>query len=106
MLGPSEELLADIDATLDQLNQNAQALKSASMNSLFTHEVEALKKTQESLLARLMDRQALLKTDQKRKTLESIRKKTLQKKIVEYSKKQLSSFKRRRKQPLKRRSLN
>jgi len=86
MLESGEEILADINTTLDQLVQNAQALKTASMSNYFTHEVEALQKTQESLLARLMHRQSILKIEQKKKVLESIRKESIHRKIAEYSK--------------------
>lgn len=61
-----EEILADIDATLDQLIQNADAISYVSVNSLCENEVEALQKTQESLLARLMHMDRLLDSDQKK----------------------------------------
>ena len=48
------EVLNEIDETLDQLIKNAAALKEVSDNPLFSREIEALKKTQESLLARLL----------------------------------------------------
>ncbi|MCP5506117.1 MAG: hypothetical protein H7A38_04475 [Chlamydiales bacterium] len=48
------EVLNEIDETLDQLIKNAAALKEVSEDPLFAREVEALKKTQESLLARLL----------------------------------------------------
>lgn len=50
----SEDLLADIDSTLDQLICNVQAVDQAPFASLTKEELEALQKTQESLLARLM----------------------------------------------------
>lgn len=65
MIRSSEEILADIDATLDQLIENADVIKDVSLQSLFATEVEALQKTQESLLARLVHMNDLLK-DQKK----------------------------------------
>lgn len=49
-----EELLSQIDSTLDQLIENAHSLKQISSHNLFQEEIEALQKTQESLLARLV----------------------------------------------------
>lgn len=46
-------VLNEIDETLDQLIKNGAALKEVSDDPLFIREVEALKKTEESLLARL-----------------------------------------------------
>lgn len=79
MIRSSEEILADIDATLEQLIQNADACKQISINPLFTTEVQALQKTQESLLARLMHMQELLKSEkcQKQDGFAGIEKKVL-----------------------------
>lgn len=49
-----EEILHEIDATLDQLIQNAIAVETCSMNALDITEKEAFSKTQESLLAHLI----------------------------------------------------
>lgn len=65
MLSTGEEILADIDQTLDQLIENADIINSISFNALFTSEVQALQKTQESLMARLMHMHELLEKDQK-----------------------------------------
>ncbi len=65
MIRSSEEILADIDATLDQLIENADVMKIVSIESLFTCEVEALQKTQESLLARLVHMNDLLNDKKK-----------------------------------------
>ncbi|NGX59444.1 MAG: hypothetical protein KR126chlam3_00595 [Chlamydiae bacterium] len=85
MLESGEEIIEDIDATLEQLTQNAAALKVAKTSHHFDHEVENLERLQESLLARLMHRQSLLKMEQKQKTLESIRKETIERKVVDYA---------------------
>ncbi len=65
MVRSSEEILADIDATLDRLIENASVVKRASLSTLYASEVEALQKTQESLLARLVHMNDLLKGDKK-----------------------------------------
>lgn len=49
-----EELLKDIDTTLDQLIQNAETIQAISTDSLFEEEICALQKTQQSLLAHLV----------------------------------------------------
>lgn len=83
----SEEIFSDIEKTLDQLMQNAEAIKTACINGHLAEEIEALHKTQESLLARLIHRQSMINSSQKQKALETIRKETLEKQIAEYGKK-------------------
>lgn len=86
MIRSGEEILADIDATLDQLIENADVIKHISLNSLYTSEVEALQKTQESLLARLVHMNDLLKGN---KSEESAKKEPLNQiehKILHFSK--------------------
>jgi len=61
MIKSCEEILADIDATLDRLIENGDVIQKISIQPLFSSEVEALQKTQESLLARLLHMQNLLK---------------------------------------------
>lgn len=61
MIRTVEEILDDIDDTLDRLIENADVIKHISLNALYTSEVEALQKTQESLLARLVHMQDLFK---------------------------------------------
>ncbi|MGL4540547.1 MAG: hypothetical protein ACRCU0_06190 [Candidatus Rhabdochlamydia sp.] len=68
MLSTGEEILADIDQTLDQLIENADIINRISFNALFTSEVQALQKTQESLMARLMHMHELLEKGQKQQT--------------------------------------
>ena len=48
------EIQNEIDATLDQLIKNAAALREFSSDQELKTELEALHKTQESLLARLI----------------------------------------------------
>jgi hypothetical protein len=54
MINSGEAILSDIDSTLDQLIRNADAMNCITDRHLFTTEVKAMHKTQESLLARLM----------------------------------------------------
>ncbi len=49
-----EQLLAEIDATLDQLIRHTEVLRTVSAKSLMEHEVLAVQKTQQSLLAHLI----------------------------------------------------
>ena len=65
MIKSSEEILSDIDATLDRLIENADVITTISCTTLFASEVEALQKTQESLLARLVHMNDLLKGQKK-----------------------------------------
>src|SRR5690349_10674856 len=55
----AEEILMEIDATLDRLIQNAEAITGAELEGLSIIELEAFQKTQESLI------QHLLHTDQR-----------------------------------------
>lgn len=66
MIRSGEEILIDIDTTLDQLIQNAATINRISFDTLFANEMEALQKTQESLLARLIHMNDLLDQDEKR----------------------------------------
>jgi hypothetical protein len=49
-----QEILGTIDSTLDQLIQNAEAMSSAEKDAFDSFELDAFKKTQESLLAKLL----------------------------------------------------
>ena len=55
----AQEILMEIDATLDRLIQNAEAIADVDINELTVTELEAFQKTQESLV------QHLLHTDQR-----------------------------------------
>ncbi len=52
MLRTQEEILAELDATLDQLMQNASVVCESELHVLDSLELGSLHKTQESLLAR------------------------------------------------------
>lgn len=60
-------ILAEMDATLDQLIENATTIQNISLKNLQSHEIEALQKTQESLLAHLIHMDGLLKQDGKKR---------------------------------------
>ena len=75
-----EEILADIDATLDQLICYANAAQNMALDDL---EVEALQKTQESLLARLIHMDNLLANERKKPKAKSYQ--DFQQKIARYS---------------------
>jgi len=83
----SDELMTDINQTLDELVKTAELIKAAKVDHHFDHELEALEKTHESLLARLMHRQSLLEMDKRKIALDSIRKEEIAKKAVDYAKK-------------------
>lgn len=81
MIRSGEEILADIDDTLDHLIENADAIRKISLSTLYVSEVEALQKTQESLLARLVHMNDLLRsqqtTEEGQSSLDSFEKKIL-----------------------------
>jgi hypothetical protein len=83
MIRSSEEILADIDATLDQLIENADVLKRFSLQTLFVCEVEALQKTQESLLARLVHMNDLLKDEKTQQAEPTV---SIERKIMRFGK--------------------
>ena len=83
----SDELTKDINETLEELVKTAELIKAAKLDHHFEHEVEALEKTHESLLARLMHRQSLLEMDKRKNALDSIRKEEIAKSAVNYAKK-------------------
>ena len=57
-----EEILQEIDATLDQLIRNAETLQDANIQELSETEIEAFQKTQESLIQRFIHMDQLLET--------------------------------------------
>jgi len=58
----SEDLVDEIDLTLDKLIENANAMKSVELTK---EEIEAFQKTQESLLAHLVSLDQLLQIKRK-----------------------------------------
>lgn len=77
----AEEIMMEIDATLDRLILNAEAIAGADLEELSTMELEAFQKTQESLI------QHLLRSDQRleaqRKGLANLDKRSASYKIAE-----------------------
>jgi hypothetical protein len=75
MLRKQEELLAELDATLDQLIQNASVFSESDLRLLEPVEINSLHKTQESLLARFASTQERMKESSKEKSYEKIQEK-------------------------------
>lgn len=61
MIHSTEDILAEIDTTIDQLLENAKALKKISSKDSYQEETLALEKTQESLIAHLIHMDEMLK---------------------------------------------
>ena len=61
MIHSTDDVLAEIDTTIDQLLENAKALKKISSKTSYQEEVSALEKTQESLIAHLIHMDEILK---------------------------------------------
>lgn len=55
-----EEIVQEIDKTLDQLIQNAEVISGVDLKELSESEMDAFQKTQESLLQRLMHMDQML----------------------------------------------
>ncbi len=77
----AEEILFEIDATLDNLILNAEALNGAELSNLSEIEIDAFQKTQESLLHHLLHMDQVFET--KRNNLRIPNKKTASYKIQE-----------------------
>ncbi len=63
MLETSDEILQDVDDTLDRLIENAKVLEDIGEDPLFSTERDALAKTQESLLAHLVNMEPILEKE-------------------------------------------
>jgi hypothetical protein len=61
----AEEILSEIDTTLDQLIRNAETLQGADLHDLSEIEIDAFQKTQESLLHHLMHMDQVYDTKKK-----------------------------------------
>ncbi len=81
-----EEILMEIDSTLDRLICNAEAIQTVSLNELSETEIEAFQKTQESLLQHFLHMDQFL--EQKTKNLRTQDKKSsryqIQEKLVKF----------------------
>jgi hypothetical protein len=76
-----EEILMEIDTTLDRLIRNAETIQDVQLNDLSEMEIDAFQKTQESLLQHLMHMDQFLET--KRKSLRLTDKRSASYKIQE-----------------------
>jgi hypothetical protein len=76
-----EEVLLEIDSTLDQLIRNAEVIHDVDLKSLSETEIDAFQKTQESLLQHLIRMDHFLET--KRKDLKVQNKRSASYKIQE-----------------------
>lgn len=77
----SEEIILEIDATLDRLICNAEAIQNVNLSELSETEIEAFQKTQESLLQHFMHMDQFLET--KAKNLKTENKKSARNQIRE-----------------------
>ncbi|NNM43030.1 MAG: hypothetical protein HKM07_01640 [Chlamydiae bacterium] len=81
----SEKIVASIDATLDQLIENAEIVNPKTCHLLLESEIEALQKTQESLLAHILHMENHLEL-QKKSTVRLLQKSGIQKKLAKFGK--------------------
>ena len=65
MVNMSQNLVQEIDQTLDQLIRNAEAITQVELKELSESELEGFQKTQESLMHHLLHVDELLATKQK-----------------------------------------
>jgi hypothetical protein len=70
MLRSKEEILAEIDSTLNQLIINIEIVSDVLPSDLSETEIHAMHKTQESLLARFMHMNDLIKDEERKKLQE------------------------------------
>lgn len=83
-----EEILMEIDSTLDRLICNAEAIQNVSVQELSETEIEAFQKTQESLLQHLIHMDQFLETKRKNLRLQDKRSASykIQEKILKFEK--------------------
>ncbi len=75
MPNTKEELLADLDSTLDQLIKNAEVLCDSDLCTLDSLEIDSIQRTQESLLARFVHTQEELSPRTQSKRYDDLHKK-------------------------------
>ena len=83
MLRSKEEILAELDSTLNQLLINIEIVSDVLPSDLSELEIHAMHKTQESLLARFMHMNDLIK-DEERKKLQKKHTNTLEAKLKKF----------------------
>lgn len=83
-----EEILLEIDETLDQLIRNAEAIVDVDFKSLSETEIDAFQKTQESLLQHLIHMDEFLVTKRNSLKLQSRRSASfnIQEKLLRFEK--------------------
>lgn len=83
-----EEILLEIDGTLDRLIQNAEAIENVDLNELSETELTAFQNTQESLLHHLlsMDQYLVDKKDSLKKPLKKSSNIKIQEKLLRFEK--------------------
>ena len=79
----SEEIVANINAALDQLIENAKVVNPKTCHLLLESEIEALQKTQESLLAHILHMENHLELE-KKSTIRLLQKSGIQKKLTKF----------------------
>ncbi len=85
MISSGETILADIDATLDQLIKNAELLRGLSYYQAEETEVDALQKTQESLLSRLLHMEEMMLKKKKSPSQQAALHQTIRQKVSQFS---------------------
>ena len=68
MLG--EEILIEIDATLESLIENAEAIQRVDVTDLLDHEIDSFQKTQESLIHHLIALDEKLESKRKKASVD------------------------------------
>jgi len=69
----AEQILTEIDATLEQLIKNAETLNGVNFSDLTENEVDAFQKTQDSLLHHLLRMDQFYETNRKSLQLQNAR---------------------------------
>jgi len=85
MIESDEQILADIDSTLDQLIRNAEVIHIVPIENITEIEIAALQKTQTSLVAHLFHMNALLNKEKKQKLLHKKSAAQLEEKMTQFS---------------------
>jgi hypothetical protein len=84
----AEEILLNIDSTLELLIKNAETLREANVEELTESEINAFQKTQESLLRKFLFMDQMLETKRKKQRVPDKRSSTykIQRKFAHFEK--------------------
>jgi len=85
MFRSKEEILAELDSTLNQLLLNIETVSDVSLSEISETEMQAMHKTQESLMARFMHTSELIKENERKKLQETNVLIKLQEKLKKFS---------------------